>query len=911
MKNPFDTLSEMSVDKPKTVIAVAVIGILALSSFAQYIVFDNSEDAFYPDNETTNLLYELENTYTVDVDLVRSIVRFEVGDLENEATWNLLANIESDMLTHTGDLENSKMIDYHYGLFGGSPNSGPASSVIFWQQIQDPISDTWSEAVETALMNVTMAEDMNLNSAISEAMIVMSTMPSTEYPDSDDLDNWNVGMPGEWQTRIDSGENNAEKIGILIGMVSSLTENRNETQNASIAPLQGQAMASLAPLSALQDIDLRSGMMGMFPAESRDNPWSEANIALVTLAIDTTPSVHNMELDTEVSPIISEMSVGLEESLQETHGNTITVFGFNRFAEEQSGNLGAEIGILTSASIVILGIILWRQFRSVRDTSIVIFLTLLAIGATYGVAGILKLEFNGAMNSIPILLLAIGVDYGLHVVLRYREELANLVSEGKETMADFSAEVRAKAIKTGTMLTSAALVVAIFTDMVGFLSFRLSAQNFLVVFGTVIAVGLFFIYLLSITALPALLTILKPQKIAIVKSVKIEESKFSIWSGEQALNPMTIIIAALLISLPIGAGISQLEIGFDFRDQLDEEIPVVADFLVLSDDFAGQNTAPLYVVINTEVFSDTGRASYLEVMSVLDADTSISEQTGVWELLELEATRDGELRAILDTLDTDSPEWLQLQNWVDANQDLTFRYLRADFKQTVISFYAPSLDWQETVDFVTGLDNELNANGGEYKVSGRGLILAQISEDVAISAVASTGIVAGVILLMLVIINVSREETPQRGMLKGFVMWLPLAIVVVWVYGLMGWLGYQLNSQTVTIGALTLGLGVDYAVHFVTRMDEEIEHNPTAGIVNWVSLTNATTGRAMMAAALTTAGGFAVLNLSSLLPLRLFGQAFVIAILLALASSIILLPCLMSLFGLLPKEESTPSIYTD
>ena len=46
MKNPCDTLSEMSVDKPKTVIAVAVIGILALSSFAQYIVFDDSEDAF-------------------------------------------------------------------------------------------------------------------------------------------------------------------------------------------------------------------------------------------------------------------------------------------------------------------------------------------------------------------------------------------------------------------------------------------------------------------------------------------------------------------------------------------------------------------------------------------------------------------------------------------------------------------------------------------------------------------------------------------------------------------------------------------------------------------------------------------------------------------------------------------------
>lgn len=897
MKNPFDRLSEVSVDKPKTVISIAVIGILALSSFAQYIVFDNSEDAFYPDNETTDLLYEVEDTYTVDVDLVRSIVRFEAGDLESIETWNLLAKIESDMLTYTD------MRDYHYPLFGGSANSGPASSVIFWQQIQDPGSDDWSESVESALMNVVTSDDENLSSAISEAIIALESIPSSEYPDSEDLDQWVVTNPSDWQTRMDTGENNADTITKLIGIVSGLTDNRDESQNASIAQLQGQAMTSLSPLNALQDIDLRTSMMNMFPAETRGDPWSESNIALVTLAVDTKPSVHNMELDTQVSPIISDMTVELEETLQESHGSTITVFGFSRFAEEQAGNLGAEIGILTSASIVILGIILWRQFRSLRDTGIVILLTLLAIGATYGVAGILKLEFNGAMNSIPILLLAIGVDYGLHVVLRYREELVNLDSEERETMAEFSAEARAKAMKTGTVLTSAALVVAIFTDMVGFLSFRLSAQNFLVVFGTVIAVGLFFIYLLSVTALPSLLTILKPQKIALVKSVKIEESRFSKWSGEQALNPITVIIAALLISLPIGAGISQLEIGFDFRDQLDDEIPVVADFIILSDDFSGQNTAPLYVVINTEVFSDNGKTAYLNAMSVLDSDSSISEQTGVWELLELEATRDIELRNILDSLETDNPEWLQLQNWVDSNQDLTFRYLRGDFKQTVISFYAPSLDWQETVDFVTGLDSGLNEFEGDYKVSGRGLILAQISEDVAKSAIASTGIVATMILLMLIGINVSREETPQRGLLKGFVMWLPLAIVVIWVYGLMGWFGYQLNSQTVTIGALTLGLGVDYAVHFVTRMDEEIEHNPNAGIVNWISITNATTGRAMMAAALTTAGGFAVLNLSSLLPLRLFGQAFVVAILLALVSSIILLPCLMSIFGLITNKK--------
>ena len=52
----------------------------------------------------------------------------------------------------------------------------------------------------------------------------------------------------------------------------------------------------------------------------------------------------------------------------------------------------------------------------------------------------------------------------------------------------------------------------------------------------------------------------------------------------------------------------------------------------------------------------------------------------------------------------------------------------------------------------------------------------------------------------------------------------------------------------------------------------------------------------MFGAALTTAGGFAVLNLSALLPLRLFGQAFVVAIALALLSSLLILPAFYSPF---------------
>ena len=267
MNNPFDILSEISVDKPKTVIAVAVIGILALSSFAQYIVFDNSEDAFWPENDTTSLLYEVEDTYNVDLDLVRSIVKFD-GGLGEESTWTMLADVESQMLEY-GDLK-----PFHYGLFGGSANSGPASSVMFWQQVQDPVSDTWSTEIETALMNVVISDDENLSSNVGVAMAAITSIPYVDYPDSSVLNQWSEtssvrGTPSEWQARMNSGENNADKIDILIGMVSGLTEGRTTEQNATIAPLQGQLMGALLPLDALQDLDIKSSMMSMFPTESR------------------------------------------------------------------------------------------------------------------------------------------------------------------------------------------------------------------------------------------------------------------------------------------------------------------------------------------------------------------------------------------------------------------------------------------------------------------------------------------------------------------------------------------------------------------------------------------------------------------------------------------------------------------
>ena len=910
MKNPFEAMSNASVSRPKTVFAFVMLAILLLSAGGMHLQFDNSEDGFFPDDENVRLLEEIESEYQASIDFVRIIDDLNEGDLLLSPTWNHLAHTEARMINDTN------FAPYHYPLFGTQANSGLAGYAYQWQLYQDPVSATWVGPVQASINDVLLADDANLTGALANLSASASLIPSADPLTGQELVNWDAGEPSEWLERLDQGANLTASLGAMLGMMESLNMNRTGAQIGQISAVSGPLSGQLGLLTGLQSIDYRSAMLGSLPVADRENdPWNSSGPVLTTLVVSTEPADYDVEILGDVQVKITEWSELMIVDLQTTSGDEdIRTFSFSQFSEGANANLGKEIGMLTSAALLLLAIILWFNFRSVRDTAYVTTLTVLAIAATYGVSGWLQflgvnMVFNAAMNSIPVLLLAIGVDYGLHVVIRIREELSILDSKDsieRKTIKDFSYEARQIAVRRGTVLTSIALVIAIFTDMVGFLSFRFSSLAFLQVFGTVIAIGLFLVYLLSITALPALMLIFPPKKLNLEKASSITIGPVANALARLSASPMKVGMIALLLLTPMYFGFQQLEVGFDQRDQFDDEVPVVADFLLLSDEFQNSRS-PLYVVVDVDVLSPDGYAAWLAAEQVLLNSPDVSgAPSGLWTALNEAQVRDQDLANLMSNLDdTNQSTWDELETYLLTNEngrELTSSLLASDGQQTVISFQAETLDWQATIDLnqrmvdaLEGAENGLDSDA-QLRVGGRSLILAQTTSDVADSAIISTGVVAIVILFMLVGIHSVRQRDVIQGAARGFVSWIPLMMVVGWVYGLMGFTGYQINSQTVTIGALSLGLGVDYAVHFSIRLEEEVEHNPAAGSHFWVANASATTGRAMWMAALTTAGGFAVLNLSSLLPLRLFGQAFVIAIALALLSSLVILPAFYSMF---------------
>ncbi len=905
MENPFNALTSLSVNRPKATIATILILTMALSSMAQFINFDNSEDAFYPQNDTTELLYEIEDRYQASLDFIRIIDEIEQGGMNQTTTWEQFANLEADLAT------NELFLPYQETLFGGSATSGPAGSALFWLNSQDPVTtQVWREPLTLQLANVSVASEENFSAALNDLQTAVDSVPSPIAPTPQELREWNPGTVEEWQQRMDGNHNISAELGILQGQIQELLQSRNSDEATLLAPIVGQLQGILGTYSGLQNIDHRSNIIATMPAEDKQSPWESDGPILISLVVSTDPqNYENAEIIGDVQQrIVDWADASLADMKTSTGDENLRVFSFSAFQYEQNANIGKEIGILTSLALLFLTVLLYIKFRSVRDTVYVIGLTILAIAATYGAAGIFRLTFNAAMNSIPILLLAIGVDYGIHVVTRIREvmqEMERNNPQGRTTLKDFDNEIRLKAIRTGAVLTSAALVIAIFTDMVGFLSFRLSSQMFLVNFGTVIALGLFAIYVLSISLLPALMTALPSKALPLEKSGAMNETKLTNTIGQMAEHkPALVILVALVLSLPMAYGMSSLEVGFDTVDQFDDSLEVVQDFLMIAEEFQSSPT-PLYVVLEGNILSDEGVLAYniaIETLSNTEGVTGVP--TGLWDTLESERGRNSVLDNLLSNLTTsegfDQLEAYLLEN--SSGRDLVDLLLYTDGQQTIISFQANTLDWQATVDFEEALSESLEDASSSVEgtfsmeLSGRALILAQISADVAISAITSTAIVAFTILFVLIVIQFIRTQSITQAVLRGGVIWIPLITVVMWVYGIMGLAGYQLNSQTVTIGALALGLGVDYAVHYVIRLEEEVELHPQKTVAQWTSKTTATTGRAMLGAAISTAGGFAILNFSGLLPLRLFGQVFIVAISLAMVSSVTLLPTLYGPF---------------
>ncbi|MGB9595048.1 MAG: efflux RND transporter permease subunit [Candidatus Poribacteria bacterium] len=142
------------------------------------------------------------------------------------------------------------------------------------------------------------------------------------------------------------------------------------------------------------------------------------------------------------------------------------------------------------------------------------------------------------------------------------------------------------------------------------------------------------------------------------------------------------------------------------------------------------------------------------------------------------------------------------------------------------------------------------------------------------------------ISLVLIILSIQ-----FRSIKIGFISTTPIIFTVLVNFGIMAYLHIPLDIATLMVAGISIGIGIDYAIHFTNRFRLELGRNSdeTKAIMKTIE----TTGRAIIVNASSVAFGFSILLLAQLNPIKQFGWMVAVTMIVSSLSAITYLPSII------------------
>lgn len=211
----------------------------------------------------------------------------------------------------------------------------------------------------------------------------------------------------------------------------------------------------------------------------------------------------------------------------------------------------------------------------------------------------------------------------------------------------------------------------------------------------------------------------------------------------------------------------------------------------------------------------------------------------------------------------------------------------------------------ELIPFVDNLEKLVKANQDKYNVEAglAGFIVLQRDEMHATSRDMRTSFFLALILIFVIFL------TGFRLFRYTILAVIPLIIGIIWAMGFTYVFIGSLNTFTAMMGAILIGLGIDYAIHIINIYTEE--RNKGTTVEDSITKVYEKSVKGIITGSVTTAIGFMMFFISSFPAFREFGITLGIGIICTLLATIFILPSLLLIFGrkeVKRKESSSPLV---
>jgi len=622
-------------------------------------------------------------------------------------------------------------------------------------------------------------------------------------------------------------------------------------------------------LETLPDAQLEVIILNAFNGYPEMRKFVNENQTVALITISTSPGMSKNERNEKTQKFV-DLVKEFDENRAEVE---LEVTGDLVVSNEIHGLMDRDNKVLIPAAVVLLLLILFAMFKRMSDIGISLLVVGICALWAVGTMGLLQMEFTMIHVALIPLILGLGIDYSIHMLNRYYEELEK---HGKSRTAVISS------VRT----TGFAVVLAAVTTIIGFGSFMVSDLPAIGTLGVFAALGIGFSFLLSTCFLPALL-LLRGEGSHVRK--KVERGK----AVDRALGRVArfserhgkiLVGVALLLAVASAVWGSSVSTEMSFKTFLPSDVPSMVAMDHLSDEFGGRY---VMVVLAHGDFSDPmALREMLEVENaVLGRGETITGSLSLASRIRDIANRlygpvpiENLTREQIDAL-KGMIEEKERNKLVKDNTAVIYFYVNAKSDKDMASASRAARDVIREKELTF---TEMTVNG-EPSVGGIPVIIGDISESISAGMMKTTVLA---ILLCLLVVAIA-----FRSIILGAITLVPLGLTVAWEFGAIKIMGWSMDILTMGISSLIIGVGIDYGIHIVCRFLEERKRSgdPAASVTSAA----VSVGRALTAAAATTVGVFGILALSRMPALMRFGTLTALLISFTFASAIVLVPSIL------------------
>jgi len=586
------------------------------------------------------------------------------------------------------------------------------------------------------------------------------------------------------------------------------------------------------------------------------------------VSADATMTIIMVRLQGEVEKV--EVARNLRRKTMELGLPEKLYFGGQPFFIEAIGNvISKDLTLIGPFSFLLILFVLYFSFRSIRGVILPVLTILISIIWTYGVMGLTGVEISIITSIIPILLIAIGSAYTIHVYNRIEETVA---------------ENRDSGLKVALAYIMTPVFFASLTTIFGFLSFIFGSYiKIISTFGIFTSLGIFFAMLLSLFFIPALIATFPARK---SKLSRRSSGYFLILLLDKLYRyinkyPGTIVIVWAFIIIPFLIGIFRIERRVDFLDYLKKDNPNRITEKVLTGKMGG--TSPVYVSVKGNVLDPEVLKQIKSTSEFMLKDKNLVNARSVADFFEQMNDVMGEGKKIPDDQEKVANLWFLLEG-----QEILEQLVSPELDEALINATFGSTDIQDAKTFIDGLNQYILETGdmeNKIEVTGIPSLVLKLDRSIITSQMRSLGIAT-----ILVFIAVSFL---MRSFFKGTIAIIPIIITLVILYGFMGLSGIPLDIATVLVGSISIGIGIDYSIHMITNLNHEIKFS--GKLVEAIKNSIKISGRSIIINVMAVSFGFLILLWSNLIPLQRFGLLVSITMITSGLGSLTLLPAILIL----------------